>query len=76
MTPKNHYSADAKWLEDRFGELCGLCGVKAAMSVFDKYSAVYAYAHDKEPVQHKKDGAARREANSRLVAVIKNLRKK
>ena len=76
MKPKNHYSGDSKWLEDRFNDICGLCGFNAAISVLEKYSSVYAEAHDKEPLQQKKDGAARREANSKLIRTIANLKKK
>lgn len=76
MKPKNHYSGDERWLKDRYNELCGLCGVKAAMAVLDKYSAAYAEAHSQEPVNHKKDGVARLSANSRLVRYITKLKNK
>lgn len=74
ITPEHHHPGDTAWLRDQFETLAQLSGTRQAEIVADKYSAAYLVAHQEEPIPQKKDGAARREANTRLRQVIKNLR--
>lgn len=76
ILPEHHHEGDRAWLKEQFSNLAQLSGTRQAESVADKYSAAYLVAHQEEPIPQKKDGAARREANTRLRQVIKNLRGK
>lgn len=64
MLPANHHPHDAKWIVSKLLELPNDLRDKVCAA----YSAAYAEAYDAEPVEHKKDGAARRAANSRLLS--------
>ena len=66
MLPANHHPHDAKWIASKLLELPhDLRGPVCAA-----YSAAHAEAYEAEPVEHKKDGAARRSANSRLLSFV------
>ena len=62
MLPKIYHPDDRKWLEDQFRKLPPEHRSRAA----EGYSKTYSEALEREPAEHKKENAARFEANSRL----------
>lgn len=68
MLPANHHPHDAKWLAEQLAKLHTATAEKVAR----RYSDVYRQAYADEPVEHRKDGMARREANSRLREFVRS----
>lgn len=62
MLPKTHHSGDKTWLQQQLKRLPHRAREKAR----EGYEAVYKEAYDAETVHHKKENAARYEANCRL----------
>ena len=65
------YPADQKWVDEQLAKL----PFRLQQSVKQRYAEVYQQAYDAEPVEHKKEGAARRAANTRLREYVTNFTK-
>lgn len=74
--PEHHHPGDSVWLKEQFQYLAQMAGTRQAMSIADKYSSAYLVAYELEPIPQKKEGAARREANTRLRQALKTVRGK
>lgn len=62
MIPTHHHPDDARWLSDQLAQLPLRLRERAAAG----YSAAYQAAYESEPMEHKRENAARFAANSRL----------
>ena len=62
---------DKKWIDEQIGKL----PTRLQQQVRQRYAEVYREAHNAEPVEHKKEGAARRAANTRLREYVTNFTK-
>lgn len=60
--PIRHHPDDARWLRDQLAQLPLRLRERAAAG----YSAAYLSALEAEPMEHKRENAARFSANSRL----------
>ena len=69
MLPKIYHPDDRKWLEDLFRKLPTEHRSRAA----EGYSKTYSEALEREPAEHKKENAARFEANSRLRKYVQRI---
>lgn len=65
--PDHHCRDDEKWLIEQMSKLPKR--VRAKISAL--YSDVYVTAYNNEPINHKKENRARREANTRLREYVK-----
>lgn len=70
--PVSHHKDDAKWLEKILLSIPEKYRIPACV----KYTEVFNDRFDTEPLSHRKDGKARSEANSRLLAYSKLVNKK
>lgn len=68
MLPNRFYVADAKWLEEQLAKL----PVNIALEICGKYSAAYRDAFDAESLEHKRENAGRKAANTRLRKFVKS----
>lgn len=57
-----HSSEDAKWIRQQLERI----PPRYRQQAMDGYSEAYKSAYDAEPVEHRKENAARRAANERL----------
>lgn len=57
---------DRKWIDEQIGKL----PTRLQQQVRQRYAEAYREAHNAEPVEHKKDGSARRSANQRLLRYV------
>ena len=62
---------DKRWIDEQIGKL----PTRLHDQVLRKYAEAYKEAHNAEPVEHKKDGVARRAANTRLREFVTNFTK-
>lgn len=62
---------DRKWIDEQISKLPS----RLHAQVRRKYAEAYREAHNAEPVDHRKDGAARRAANARLREFVTNITK-
>ena len=69
MLPKIYHPDDRKWLEDLFRKLPTEHRSRAA----EGYSKTYSEVLEREPAEHKKENAARFEANSRLRKYVQRI---
>lgn len=60
--PKNTHPHDVEWVTEQLSKL----NITARCKAVDGYDKSYMEAADKEPVEHRKENAGRREANTRL----------
>lgn len=60
--PFRHHSDDAQWIDEQLSIL----DVETRAKVAGAYGRAYLEACDCEPLEHKKEGIARRLANTRL----------
>ena len=67
IMPEHSYRSDIKWINEQLSCLNDIEREKISLA----YSKAYSKAFDEEPLSHKKTGAARREANTRLRVFIK-----
>lgn len=67
LLPHPHYVADTEWINHQLGYL----GEDEREKICKAYSKVFREASDKEPIEHKKTGAGRFAANTRLRIFIK-----
>lgn len=65
------YPADKKWIDEQLAKL----PFRLQQSVRQRYAEVYQQAYDAEPVEHRKEGSARRAANTRLREYVTNFTK-
>ena len=61
--PEHMHDDDRQWV---FAQLCRCSDMPERRKVCEAYSRVYSAAHDAEPNEVRKDGMARRAANTRL----------
>ena len=64
--PVDRHATDTKWIDEQLGYL----DQDAREKVCRAYSKAFREAAEKEPVDHKKDGAGRFAANTRLRVFI------
>jgi hypothetical protein len=76
VLPDQYHEGDRRWLLEQFEYLVMITNTRQAQAIAIKYAAVYEEAWQSEPVNVKKDGAARHEANTRLRKAIENVRGK
>lgn len=69
MLPQKHHPHDARWISD---QLRRLPHCKQG-PICEAYSRAYLAAMQAEPEEHKKENAARFEANSRLRVYVKKV---
>lgn len=69
ILPEHYHRLDRSWLQNKLVGLPQVMQLKACKG----YSKVYEEAYSLEPISHKKDGAARYAANSRLRKFVENL---
>lgn len=67
--PAIFHPHDTKWISDQLSKASSAAREKAV----EGYETVYRSALDDEPVEHKKENAARREANTRLRVFIEKI---
>ncbi len=65
--PQHYCKDDEKWIAEQLSKLPKKIRTKISTS----YSDVYINAYNNEPINHKKENRARREANSRLRVYVK-----
>lgn len=69
ILPEYYHRLDRAWIKNKLINLPQAMQLK----VCKRYTEVYEEAHKSEPISHKKDGAARYAANSRLRKFVENL---
>ena len=68
ITLPDHYCRDnEKWIIEQMSKL----PTKVRAEISALYSDVYVSAYNNEPINHKKENKARREANTRLREYVK-----
>ena len=67
MLPDHYCLADKKTIERRVAQL----PIELRIYACQKYGEIYLEAYNAEPVEHKKENAARRAANIRLLRYVK-----
>lgn len=73
MLPETYHSGDERWLKEVLEQLTARIGISRVKILCEKYTIAYCDAYEREEENHRKDGKARFEANSRLVSYIKKL---
>lgn len=66
LMPESYHEGDKKWINEQLGYLVE----DDRKKVCKAYSKAFIEASEKEPVYHKKDGAGRFAANTRLRVFI------
>jgi hypothetical protein len=62
VLPKLHHQHDKKWIEEQLKKL----PPSALATAIKGYEKVFSESYDNEPIEHAKENAARRAANTRL----------
>ena len=68
LMPESYHEGDKKWINEQLGYLSKADRERVCAA----YSKAFIAAAEREPVDHKKDGAGRFAANTRLRVFIEN----
>jgi hypothetical protein len=69
VLPKRYHQHDKKWIEEQLKKL-----PPSALAVAVRgYEKVFSESYDNEPIEHAKENAARRAANTRLREYVKKI---